>query len=81
MAVSLFALAGVVGCNDKNDTTTTPDMTQVQAGPPDMGCYADPKQGVEFLNSCLPAGVTIDQIDKNPTLPLLNPDGTRPALP
>jgi hypothetical protein len=80
MAVSLLALSA--GCDD--DTTMAPmaDLAQAPAGPPDLGCYGSPQTtSIALLNSCIPAGVTVDVIDKNPTLPLLNPDGTRPPLP
>lgn len=83
--LALAGLVAVAGCGNGNKApndmaTGKSDMAQ-KAGPPDLGCYANPTTSIQLLNSCPPAGVTVDQIDKKPTLPLLNPDGTRPPLP
>lgn len=44
-------------------------------GSPD--CVMDPKTHVEIINACTDA----EKIDKQPKLPLLNPDGSLPPLP
>jgi hypothetical protein len=80
--LSSACLAVLPGCGNKTTTSHTPDMAKLQMlGPPDLGCYANPQTSNELLNSCPPSGVSVDQIDKHPTLPLLNADGTRPPLP
>lgn len=40
-------------------------------------CFASPRTHVEIINACTAA----EQIDKQPVLPLLNPDGSLPSLP
>lgn len=40
-------------------------------------CYENPQTHLEIINACTDA----EQIDKNPTLPLLEPDGSLPPLP
>jgi hypothetical protein len=76
----LTSVALLAGCGGNKETSHTPDMAHA-AGPPDLGCYANPQTSTQILNSCPPSGVTVDKIDKHPTLPLLNADGTRPPLP
>jgi hypothetical protein len=81
--LSSACLALLPGCGNKATTATpTIDMAKMpMVGPPDLGCYANPQTSNELLNSCPPSGVSVDKIDKHPTLPLLNADGTRPPLP
>lgn len=80
----MLLLAGVIGCDDKpapmagdmasaGDLGTTPANFDV-----DMQCFDNPMRHDELINSCASG---VERIDKNPTLPLLNPDGTRPPLP
>jgi hypothetical protein len=86
-------LAAASGCSS-NPSTPMPDMGgmgDVASGPDGMTyppnydtqnrCYNDPTTHVQIINSCPQNGVTVDRIDKNPTLPLLNADGSRPPLP
>jgi len=47
----------------------------VDAGAPD--CYTAPKSYVELINACTDA----EKVAKNPSLPLLGPDGGLPPLP
>lgn len=44
-------------------------------GGPD--CYTNPTTHEEIINACTDA----EKVDKQPVLPLLNPDGTLPPLP
>ncbi len=77
MAVVLTVICSVAAACGHKSSNGSADMS----GPSDLGCYANPQTSTEILNSCPPPGVTVDQVDKRPTLPLLNPDGTRPPLP
>jgi hypothetical protein len=51
------------------------DGGDAEAGPPD--CYTNPKTHYEIINACTNAA----RVDKNPKLPLLQPDGSLPPLP
>ena len=42
-----------------------------------LDCYTAPKSYVEIINACTDA----EKVIKNPTLPLLGPDGSLPPLP
>ncbi|HEX2573449.1 MAG TPA: hypothetical protein VH877_28125 [Polyangia bacterium] len=59
------------------DLRTPPDLV----ASPDLAptCFQNPTTHDEFINSCPPAGV--EQVEKSPTLPLLNSDGSLPPLP
>lgn len=62
--------------------TTTPDATTTGDGGPvaDGGptdCFTNPQTHEEIINACTGAV----KIAKNPTLPLLYPDGGLPPLP
>jgi|JI6StandDraft_1071083.scaffolds.fasta_scaffold76003_3 hypothetical protein len=43
----------------------------------DASCFMNPQTHVEIINAC----TTAEKIDRQPVLPLLNPDGTLPPLP
>ncbi|MDX2019007.1 MAG: hypothetical protein SF187_02105 [Deltaproteobacteria bacterium] len=69
-------------CDD--DPATVSDTVVDAAapnGPPDAAsgpaCFANPATHAELINACTDAV----KIEKNPTLPLLRPDGTLPPLP
>ncbi|MGE0398094.1 MAG: hypothetical protein AB7T06_15440 [Kofleriaceae bacterium] len=47
------------------------------AGTPDADCFMNPQTHEEIINAC----TTAQKITKNPTLPLLNADGSLPPLP
>lgn len=44
---------------------------------PDASCFDDPTTHEQIINACTDAAKVV----KRPALPLLNPDGTLPALP
>lgn len=44
---------------------------------PDAACFTNPQTYLEIINACTDAV----QIDKRPSLPLLNADGSLPPLP
>jgi hypothetical protein len=95
-AAALLALSvsfALVACGDDDDGGGSPDahvITDIDAATADAGavdappgadadCISDPTTNDELLNAC--TSVTVTKIQKHPTLPLLNPDGTLPALP
>lgn len=89
LMVCLSLLAALAtGCPDNNNGNPgDPDMARPPAGdmamlPPnynlDMDCFENATTHNEIINSCAPG---VERIDKNPVLPKLNPDGTRPPLP
>jgi hypothetical protein len=97
LAAALFALSAsfaVAACGDDDDNGATPDA-RVITDPPDAAmvdagafdapsgadadCITNPTTNDELLNAC--TDPTVTRIVKHPTLPLLNPDGTLPALP
>jgi hypothetical protein len=47
------------------------------SGPPDASCFEDPQTHEQIINAC----TTAQKVIKKPTLPLLNADGSLPALP
>ncbi len=89
LMVMILAL-GTLGCDDSSeapvrDMAMAPaDLTQAPPDLPpanfnsDMLCFDNPTTHVEIINSCAEG---IERIEKNPELPKLNPDGTRPPLP
>ena len=78
------------GCD--STTPATPDMVVGADVGPDSTwyppnydqqkrCYSDPTTHVQIINSCPTGGVALDRLEKDPQLPLLNADGSRPPLP
>ncbi len=65
------------------DAPVTPDanlnMIDAPVAGPDADCVMNPVTHAQIINACTDPSVT--RIYKNPTLPLLNPDGTLPPLP
>jgi hypothetical protein len=61
------------GGNPMNDGSTGDGATD--SGPP--SCYTNPRTHYEIINACTDA----QSFDKNPRLPLLQPDGSLPPLP
>jgi hypothetical protein len=60
---------------DSGISTSADAGLAVDAGAPD--CYTAPKSYVELINACTDA----EKVVKNPSLPLLGPDGGLPPLP
>lgn len=90
----LAASAAFAACDDgglPSDTTTTTTTGTGGGGQGGTGgaggvggtgggapdCYLNPTTHEEIINACTDA----EKIDKKPVLPLLNPDGSLPALP
>lgn len=72
LALLMFAAA----CGD--DPTGTPIDAAVDAKPPeDASCFENPTTHAEIINAC----TTAQNVEKQPVLPLLNPDGSLPPLP
>ena len=79
------ALAGALmaACGDGSATTIDgAPVVLVDAGVndaalPDASCFEDPQTYLQLINACTDAV----KIEKHPSLPLLNPDGTLPPLP
>ena len=84
-AVLALSLAPIAACGSDSKTTydarviTDPPDAQVDAmvAPADANCITDPQTSDELLNACTDS----QKVAKTPTLPLLNSDGTLPALP
>jgi hypothetical protein len=81
MKTKLFVVLSLVfapACGD--DGTALRDAAPadaVDAGPPDADCFMNPQTHDEIINAC----TTAQKITKNPTLPLLNADGSLPPVP
>jgi hypothetical protein len=82
--MSLFASAALAACgssnNNPSDARPVDAMQTIDAmppGPPDAACFTNPTTHYEIINACTSA----QAVDKNPTLPLLLPDGGLPPLP
>ena len=83
-ACSLLAalLTVAPGCGNKaNHHDVDPTWRTSRRVRPTSAATPTRQTPTEILNSCPPSGVSVDKIDKKPTLPLLNADGTRPPLP
>lgn len=76
----------LVACGD--DVAVQEDARRVDAaeidagsddggGGPDASCFTNPQTHLEIINAC----TTAEKVYKNPTLPLLQPDGGLPPLP
>ncbi len=78
-AAALFALSlGLVGCSDDGGKGSPDARVDGPAEVP--SCYAGVATTHEqLMNACTPPSV--EKIDKKPTLPRLNADGTLPPLP
>lgn len=72
-------LVFAVACGDDGAATkdAAVDAPVVDAGTPDADCFTNPQTHDEIINAC----TTAQKITKNPTLPLLEPDGSLPPLP
>ena len=81
--VSLFLALPLVftaACGDDGSAgpkDAGPKDAGIDGGPPDASCFENPTTHNEIINAC----TTAQKITKNPTLPLLHPDGTLPPLP
>jgi hypothetical protein len=67
-------------CGDDGSAGTHDAPGIVDGGidaPPDASCFTNPTTHNEIINAC----TTAQKIYKDPTLPLLNPDGSLPPLP
>lgn len=78
LAVSLVLLGA---CGDDGGATPE-DAPRSDAGvdassTPDASCFTNPQTHNEIINAC----TTAQKIFKDSTPPLLNPDGSLPALP
>lgn len=78
LAVAALALTA---CGDdvavQRDAAADADAGVTDADNPDASCFTNPQTHVEIINAC----TTAEKIDRQPVLPLLNPDGTLPPLP
>lgn len=74
-AVMIAAILIASACGD--DGETKKDAGVHDAGAPDASCFTNPMTNEEIINAC----TTAQKIYKNPTLPLLEPDGSLPPLP
>ncbi|WP_394837277.1 hypothetical protein LVJ94_10260 [Pendulispora rubella] len=63
------------GCSSSDSPASPPR----DAGPNIPPCVQNPKSHEEILNACAADGV--EKVEKKPALPLLGPNGERPALP
>lgn len=69
-------LAFAAACGD--DGAAQPEDAGIDASTPiDASCFENPTTHEEIINAC----TTAQKVEKHPALPLLNPDGTLPALP
>jgi hypothetical protein len=81
----LFACAALAACGSSNNNPAdarpvdamAPPIDAMPPGPPDASCFTNPTTHYEIINACTNAQF----VDKNPTLPLLLPDGGLPPLP
>ena len=69
-AASALLLSAACGGSSPGKPDAGPTLT-------DAGCYLNPQTNLQIINGCTDAGF----VDKQPTLPLLLPDGGLPALP
>lgn len=77
----LVGLLALAACGDdvatQLDAAPVGDAGVVDADTTDASCFMNPQTHVEIINACTSA----EKIDRQPVLPLLNPDGTLPPLP
>lgn len=88
--VATFLLAATA-CGSDGSSNDLPDARTADARPPsvdgaaidgavpgpDAACYDNPTTHFEIINGC----TTATALDKDPVLPLRNPDGTLPEIP
>jgi hypothetical protein len=88
-----FLFAGAFGCSSSSTPSeqltdaagmpdTNPTTTGSDGGPPPPvdaapTCFTNPTTHFQIINACTDASF----VDKTPTLPLLNPDGSLPPIP
>lgn len=72
-----LAFTGACGDDHSAPKDAAGDAMPVDGGTPDADCFMNPQTHEEIINAC----TTAQKVTKNPTLPLLNPDGTLPPLP
>lgn len=74
-----LALAFAPACSDDANSSSKKDAGVVVDAPGgvDATCFTNPQTHEEIINACTSA----QKIYKPTTLPLLEPDGTLPALP
>lgn len=73
-----LTLALVAACgNNTQAPKDAPVPIDAPAGGPDASCFTNPTTHYEIINAC----TTAQKIYKNTHPPLLNADGTLPALP
>jgi hypothetical protein len=78
MRATIFAtliLVFAAACGDDGDTKKDAAVA-IDAGV-DASCFTNPMTHEEIINAC----TTAQKIYKTPNLPLLEPDGSLPALP
>ncbi len=75
----LLAIAPACGDDRDHDSKKDGGTVVIDAGPgtPDASCFANPQTHEEIINAC----TTAQKIYKTTHLPLLDADGTLPALP
>lgn len=72
-------LAFAAACGDDGGALPQDDAGIIDApmSTPDASCFENPTTHAEIINAC----TTAAKVEKKPTLPLLNPDGSLPTLP
>ena len=78
LVCSMASMVSLAACGDNNGGRDQPDAGV--DGPVAPKCFeGTPTTHVQLMNACVTADV--EKIDKRPTLPLLNSDGTLPLIP
>jgi len=77
MRATMFAALVLVAPACGADGAAKKDAAVGDAGAPDASCFTNPMTHEEIINAC----TTAQKIYKQPTLPLLEPDGSLPVLP
>lgn len=70
-------LVFAAACGDDGNSAPKDAPPPADAGTPDAECFMNPQTHHEIINAC----TTAQKITKNPTLPLLLPDGGLPPVP
>jgi len=76
-AIALYLFAAACGGNHKTPDDSGPPADASVDSPPDASCFTDPHTHEEIINACTNA----QKYYKDSHPPLMNPDGTLPALP
>jgi hypothetical protein len=77
----LFVVLAISACGGSNNNTTPPIDAATQNDAAGIQCFTGtPTSNDQLINACVDEKV-ITVIHKPTVLPLLNPDGTLPALP